>query len=551
MAIYINYFIWAAILILVVALIERASNKRRLKKKIEQIRLQWSKPKIENFDFDGIGKYAEVSQSDGFHQLTEQTIHDIDLYKVFAFIDRTTSRVGQQFLFKKAIQPTNLSKNPLDPFIQVFAANTGLREDIQLELSKLDSRDAYYISSLLGDTQLKKPKWFWLLYVNIIVLIGLFLLSFRFPFCIILMLAPVTINMFVHYWNKGNTFQFIRSFPQLSILMTVCENILKEGNQFSNEQVSKSISDLKPFQRKSILLSLKSSTGLEAELSLIGLYLVELMKIFLLIEVFTLFRILKELETKRASIATLFAYIGEIDSAISILSLRSGSLKTCEPNLTSSKKEIAVTGIYHPLVDNCVKNDFAISGKSILITGSNMSGKSTFLRTVAINSILAQTIFTCFADRFDSPLLKQFSSIRIDDNLFEGKSFYFQEVKSVGSLIAASEQQQQNLFVLDEVFKGTNTVERIASAKAILSYLNRKNNIVIVATHDIELAEMLTYEYDLYHFTETVERNQLYFDHQLKVGQLKTRNAIKLLELSDYPSEIIEEANRISQQLRK
>jgi DNA mismatch repair ATPase MutS len=118
-------------------------------------------------------------------------------------------------------------------------------------------------------------------------------------------------------------------------------------------------------------------------------------------------------------------------------------------------------------------------------------------------------------------------------------------------LIEASEKDHQNLFVLDEVFKGTNTVERIASAKAILSYLNKNNNIVVVATHDIELAEMLAREYDLYHFTETVESNQLYFDHKLKVGQLKTRNAIKLLELSDYPSEIIEEAKRISERLNK
>jgi DNA mismatch repair ATPase MutS len=221
------------------------------------------------------------------------------------------------------------------------------------------------------------------------------------------------------------------------------------------------------------------------------------------------------------------------------------------PDFISAKKEISVKGIYHPLIEKCVKNDWVIAGKSMLITGSNMSGKSTYLRTVTINSILAQTIFTCFADRFESPPLKQFSSIRIDDNLFEGKSFYFQEVSSVASLIEASEKDHQNLFVLDEVFKGTNTVERIASAKAILSYLNKNNNIVVVATHDIELAEMLAREYDLYHFTETVESNQLYFDHKLKVGQLKTRNAIKLLELSDYPSEIIEEAKRISERLNK
>ena len=179
-----------------------------------------------------------------------------------------------------------------------------------------------------------------------------------------------------------------------------------------------------------------------------------------------------------------------------------------------------------------------------------MSGKSTFLRTLAINSILAQTIYTCFADEYNTPIVKQFSSIRIDDNLFEGKSYYFQEVHIMGSLITEAQQPNQNLFVLDEVFKGTNTVERISAAKAILSYLNRDNNIVIVSTHDIELADMLESEYDLYNFTETIEDDELHFDHKIKSGQVKTRNAIKLLELSNYPAEIISEARKISARLR-
>jgi DNA mismatch repair ATPase MutS len=179
-----------------------------------------------------------------------------------------------------------------------------------------------------------------------------------------------------------------------------------------------------------------------------------------------------------------------------------------------------------------------------------MSGKSTFLRTLALNSILAQTIYTCFADEYISPILKQFSSIRIDDNLFEGKSYYFQEVNIMASLISAVNLPQQNLFVLDEVFKGTNTVERIAAAKALLSYLNRNDNIVVVSTHDIELADLLESEYDLYHFTEIVESNELHFDHSIKPGQLKTRNAIKILELSNFPTDLVSEARRISTTLR-
>lgn len=181
-----------------------------------------------------------------------------------------------------------------------------------------------------------------------------------------------------------------------------------------------------------------------------------------------------------------------------------------------------------------------------MITGSNMSGKSTFLRTFAINSICAQTIHTCFADQFVSPVFRQFSSIRLDDSLFTGTSYYLQEVKTMGSLIAQVASGHANLFILDEVFKGTNTVERVAAAKAILSYLNRNDNVVMVATHDMELSDMLSDEYDLYHFTDRIENGQLQFDHTIKSGRLTTRNAIRILELSNYPDEIISEADQIS-----
>jgi DNA mismatch repair ATPase MutS len=105
---------------------------------------------------------------------------------------------------------------------------------------------------------------------------------------------------------------------------------------------------------------------------------------------------------------------------------------------------------------------------------------------------------------------------------------------------------KQNLFIMDEVFKGTNAVERIAAAKAILSYLNRFENIVMVATHDVELAQMLSEEYDQYHFTETIQDGKLVYDHTIHPGVLKSKNAIRFLELSGYPTEIIAEARELT-----
>ena len=544
-----SYLVFGAILTLLTFIFIYLFNKRKSRKQVEQIRAAWGNSKTEFFNFDGIKNYSEEVKGNNFHHLTEQTINDIDFYGLFKFIDRTTSKVGQQFLYRKVIEPTIHKSDPSQNLIELFADNKKLREEIQLDLLKLNETDAYYISSLLKDNLLQKPKWFKFLGLDIAIIIFLIILSFKYQIFIIFLIIPFAINMFLHYWNKNKAFQFVRSIPQLNLLIEVSKSLLRRSGVFHDKFVKESIADLKSFQRKSSIINFDNGSGIQSELSQIGTYLLELIKAFFLVEVFTLFKVIKELESKRSSIITLFDYVGNIDSAISIASLRAENAKTCQPVFSSAEKKVTVKNMYHPLLENCVQNDLLICNKSILITGSNMSGKSTFLRTFIMNSILAQTIYTCFAEEFNSPILKQYSSIRIDDNLFEGKSYYLQEVNTMASLIAEVNSPNQNLFVLDEVFKGTNTIERISAAKAILSYLNKRNNIVIISTHDIELSDMLKNEYDLYHFTETIEEGELYFDHKIKSGQLKTRNAIKLLELSNYPTEIINEARQISMTL--
>jgi DNA mismatch repair ATPase MutS len=116
-------------------------------------------------------------------------------------------------------------------------------------------------------------------------------------------------------------------------------------------------------------------------------------------------------------------------------------------------------------------------------------------------------------------------------------------------MIEESQSEIQTLFLLDEIFKGTNTVERIAAGKAVLSYLNKGQHIVFVSTHDIELTDYLKDSFDLYHFTEVVEDDKIAFDYKLKEGNLKTRNAIRILELNQYPIEVINEAKILSEKI--
>jgi DNA mismatch repair ATPase MutS len=122
-------------------------------------------------------------------------------------------------------------------------------------------------------------------------------------------------------------------------------------------------------------------------------------------------------------------------------------------------------------------------------------------------------------------------------------------VLTIKEMLKESESGQKNLFLLDEIFKGTNTVERISAGKSVLSALTKNNNKILVSTHDIELTDMLAEEYELYHFSETVNNKNVGFDYKLKVGKLKNRNAIRILEINDYPKEVVKEAIEISKKL--
>jgi DNA mismatch repair ATPase MutS len=255
-----------------------------------------------------------------------------------------------------------------------------------------------------------------------------------------------------------------------------------------------------------------------------------------------IFNILKKLDCRREDIRNIFEYVGEIDSFLAINDLRRDFSYYCHPVIKNSHV-LEFQDIYHPLIINCIPNSLKIKEKSILLTGSNMAGKTTFIRTVAINVLLAQTINTCFAKKFKLRTMNIFSAIRISDDLLNDKSYYFEEVLTIKSMIERSETLSNNLFLLDEIFKGTNTTERIAAGKAVLSYLAKSdNNIVFVSTHDIELAELLNDYYDLYHFTEIIKDNELHFDYKIKEGRLTTSNAIRILEINNYPKEIIDDA---------
>ena len=185
-------------------------------------------------------------------------------------------------------------------------------------------------------------------------------------------------------------------------------------------------------------------------------------------------------------------------------------------------------GLYHPLVKNCIPNDIKFSG-GIILTGSNMSGKTTFMRTLAICELLSNAGSIVPASRYVSIKARIYTSLRANDMLTEGVSTFYAEIKRM-KLINERIKEEKCLVLVDEIFKGTNAVERIDASKRVIEKLNKYNQSFIISTHDFELCDVSNITN--YHFEETYTNDEISFDYKLKEGPLKKGNAIYLLKLS-------------------
>jgi len=248
------------------------------------------------------------------------------------------------------------------------------------------------------------------------------------------------------------------------------------------------------------------------------------------------------------ALARLGAAIGDVDAAIGVASWRRERSDWTRPQFGTPGSRAVLHDLRHPLVQQAVANSVVLeAGRGILVTGSNMSGKTTFLKAVGVNAVLAQSIHTCLASTFEAPRFCVQSCIGRADDLIAGKSYYIVEVEQVLARVQASTETAPHLFLFDELFRGTNAVERIAAAEAVLRELvdpagQPRAHMVLAATHDAELVDLLDDFYGAYHFSDTIGPQGLVFEYRLNPGPTTTRNAITLLELYGAPPSVVRRA---------
>jgi DNA mismatch repair ATPase MutS len=213
------------------------------------------------------------------------------------------------------------------------------------------------------------------------------------------------------------------------------------------------------------------------------------------------------------------------------------------PNISSDANQFAARNLGHPLLkpESKVCNDFESDEgrKIVILTGSNMAGKSTFLRTIGVNLCLAYAGAPVNADQLDTSLFRLFTCIKVSDSVQDGLSYFYAEVKRLQALLAAAsvEGELPVLFLIDEIFRGTNSRERLIGSRSYIRALSQTTAVGLVATHDLELIKLAEEIPGVvnHHFREEVRDGRMVFDYRLRPGPCPTTNALTIMRLEGLP----------------
>lgn len=550
--------------------------------------------------FARIGSYFERHQRQG--QLDDITWNDLGMDDLFMRMNYTLSASGEEYLYYtlRTLRQDEKELEHLEEVIDFFGQNPETRVRVHLAMKRLGHTGKYSLYDYLDNLELlgeRSSRKHFLTDLLFLPLIGL--LWVNFSLAILGIVVLIVYNILTYFKEKGEIDPYITSFSYIMRLMRCCEELEKLsvpvcGREW--EQIKEAGKKLQGMRRNSFWVM--SPYRGNASGDVLALVL-DYARMVFHADLIKFDSMLRTLRGHMEDVDAMIEVVGYVETAIAIWIFRESlereqrdgehaaeeyrnaraweqnpaqtsvqkteekpavSNRTaaeslwgkgwCTPEF-SAGKGLELEAGYHPLIARPVKNGIA-TDRGVLLTGSNASGKSTFLKMVAVNAILAQTIRTCCADRYRAPFFHVYSSMALRDDIGAGESYYIVEIKALKRILDAADMGQKPILCfVDEVLRGTNTVERIAASTQILKSLGRTGILCFAATHDIELTDLLRNDFVNYHFEEDVARGDVVFNYKLKAGKATTRNAIKLLELLGYDREVIEKASAQAEHFAK
>lgn len=533
---------WVAILIVVIIVVVLTVNHFYSKhKRYKKLTLEFGVPQYNHRSLYPAESYWQAYVADrpaaGVF-VDDLTWNNLDMDQVFLRVNACQSEAGDIRLYK-SLRTLGDGEDALHrraALCQKLALSSALRLDLQHILSRIGRTNTGTVQMLTLDSGYLDMRYRYLAYIlAILPFICFGLIFLHTAVGTLLLVASLLVNFIVSYVLKSAIRSYNAVFPLVTTVMRAKDLAAKlQGVDAERaKSIRKNAAELRAF---GLPLFVMSASNLLAEAmlpDLLGLFLLPLLSYY---------HVVGRLKSKSAAIAALYDEVGEVDVSCSLLSYRTSLDEWVEPVFTKEKK-LAATGLCHPLLGDPVPNSIEM-GRSILLTGSNASGKSTFIKAVAVNCILAQSIFTCTASGFAMCRGGVVSAMAISDNIFEGDSYFVAEVKALRRMLRILEGEGFFYLFIDEILRGTNTIERIGASGAFLRHVADEDCLCIAATHDIELVSIVEGRCDQYHFSETVRGKQVDFTYKLQAGPVQTRNALLLLESYDFPQDIVDKARQ-------
>lgn len=482
--------------------------------------------------------FHQFKQTETTFVIDDITSNDLNLDELFLQFDSTKSVVGQEYFYKtlRVMQLEEVVLKQRQQLADYFKSN----QDKMIKTKEILSSIAHYSyqRSFYQDVkslqQLSETRYPIHKILTGIIVLGLIILLLHFDIGVTILLYGGFFNFlyylklkYVDHFNLEVFNTLISSLVGLKKLDQLNHDILEPYHQ-SIQEINKSFSSI----RRGVWIGASDKNSIFQPIFdlIFGITHINFHKYYQMLRVY---------KKNAEKLEDLYVVIGEIEVALIMFNLQQSHHLISQPEFID-EKQVEIISMCHPLIEDCVTNDLVMN-QSILITGSNASGKSTYIKIAAINVIMAQTLHSSFSESYQAPMMKVMTSMALKDNIFEGESYFMVEIRSLNRIL--NEPKETMVFgVIDEILRGTNTIERIAASATVLKELATQNAFILGATHDIELTQILEGLYQNKHFQEQFEGDDIVFDYKVKEGPSTSRNAIKLLELHGYDEEVVSEA---------
>lgn len=465
------------------------------------------------------------------------TWSDLDMDSLLRGMDAAQSILGSEGLYamlrcqtateEEVVRRTMVSEAALEHPEQ--------RLQLQLALHRIGYSPFHGASRYLSEPEQQLPGHPWLYYLLGLLPVSSLLIGLFVPAFLVVAIGFLAINFYAFYRLQATWEKEMAALKHLSRLIAASKHICRiewPALDAFRQETRSLLHALKPVRFWLLLFGMERQSDID--------FITDYLRIMFMLDMVSLCRIGQALKRLSPQLRRLYASVAELDALLSLAQLKLREPALCTP-VFQNQLAVEVQGLRHPLIADAVPNSLSWR-RPVLISGSNASGKSTFIKAMAVNAILAQSLGLCYADAFRMCRCRVMSSMALRDNLLAGESYFIAEIRSLKRILDAVGEGLPVLCFIDEILRGTNTLERIAASSAVMRHLVGRPMLCMAATHDIELTRMLADCYDNHHFSETVDGRGVSFDYRLKDGPTRTRNAILLLSTMGFDKAIIDRA---------